>query len=110
MSRFSDLSKDMRELSNATNEFVNNINELAKEHQHRLDELDKRAKTYDFWKSLKKAQREYLHLDVNGDGTFGEFMLYEYGIQLYFDGDNYIKPDFDIVDEHKHLLFVLKYT
>jgi hypothetical protein len=96
------LSKDMRELANSSDEYVNN---LVKEW-----DIDTRAKTYDFWKTLRKANKDYLALDVNGEGTFGEFLLHNYGIQLYFDDDGAIKSHFDIVDEHKHLMFVLTYA
>jgi hypothetical protein len=69
-----------------------------------------RRKTYDFWRTLRKANADYLKLDTMGDGTFGEFILYNYGIQLYFDDAGNIKAHFDIVDEQKHLIFVLKYA
>jgi hypothetical protein len=100
-----DLGKYMKDLSqNVTNDFVDGL----------LDEcqksLDERTKTYDFWKTLRKANKDYLALDVNGEGTFREFLLHNYGIQLYFDDNGNITAHFDIVDEQKHLMFVLTYA
>jgi hypothetical protein len=100
-----DLGKYMKDLSqNVTNDFVDELVRQKKEY------LDDRMKTYDFWKTLRKANVDYLNLDVNGEGTFGEFILYNYGIQLFYDNDGAIKAHFDVVDEQKHLLFVLKYS
>jgi hypothetical protein len=93
-------SKDMKAIADLTNEFATAL----------TDSIDDRMKTYDFWKTLRTANKDYLALDVAGDGTFGEFLLYNYGIQLHFDDSGAIKAHFDIVDEHKHLLFVLKYS
>jgi hypothetical protein len=100
-----DLGKYMKDLSqNVTNDF---IDEMAKQRDAILDD---RKKTYDFWKTLRKANDDYLSIDVAGDGTFKEFMLYNYGIQLFYDENGNIAAHFEITDEHKHLLFVLKYS
>jgi hypothetical protein len=97
---FDDLSNEMKDLADLTNKFATDLS----------NSKDERQKTYDFWKTLRKANKDYLALDVNSEGTFGEFLLHNYGIKLYFDDDGAIKAHFDIVDEHKHLMFVLTYA
>ena len=73
-------------------------------------QLDDRLKTYSFWKSLKKANSDYLKIDVAGDGTFVEFMKYNYGVQLYTDTMGNYTSKFDVIDEHQYLMFMLKYA
>jgi hypothetical protein len=94
---------------------MTNNNHLYSNLETRLDTIlgnvnDDRIKKYDFWKALKKANDDYLSIDIYGDGTFSEFVLYNYGIQLHFNSDGQIIANVDVVDEQKHLLFVLKYT
>jgi hypothetical protein len=99
------LGEYMKDLSqNVTNDIVDELTKVPQQY------LDDRKKTYNFWKTLRTANKDYLALDLCGDGTFGEFILHNYGIQLYFDDGGAIKAHFDIVDEQKHLLFVLKYS
>jgi hypothetical protein len=94
-------NKEYKDYANITKGFTDVLNAFAG---------DDRTRTYDFWKTLRKANTDYLALDVAGDSTFGEFMLHEYGIQLYFDEDGQILSKFDIVDEKTYLFFVLKYS
>lgn len=94
------LSEDLQKLANArgwTDLIDSNLN-------------GNRSGTYDFWKSLKKANRDYLDIDVNADGTFVEFMKYNYGVQLHLDDTGNIKAQYEIINEQQHLMFMLKYS
>ena len=87
-------------LANAARGFTDAINQ----------QLSDRKDTYDFWKMLGKANKEYLNLDTTGEGTFKEFLEYNYGIRLYEDESGNYKAQYDKVDEQLYLFFTLKFS
>lgn len=71
--------------------------------------IDKRRK---YWESLRKIRKEYS--EATGDHQFNAnaFELYvekTYGIRLvYYEGN--IAGTYEIIDEQKHLIYLLKFT
>ena len=92
-----ELRDDLTKFRGVTQDVIDELNQLR----------DNRDRTYNFWRLLKKA--DYLQIDVNGDGTFREFLEANYGVKLYVDDAGQYLSNFDIVDEQKHLMFELKY-
>jgi hypothetical protein len=73
------------------------------------DYINKRKK---YWETLRKIREEYSEAKGNQrfEGTeFELFMEETYGIRLvYYEGN--IAGTYDIVDEQKHLIYLLKFT
>lgn len=63
---------------------------------------------------LQRVKNEYDALAAAvpvGQGflTFDDYVREYYGVKLQFDGDN-VSLDYSIIDEKKHLVFVLKFN
>jgi len=72
---------------------------------------------YDYWQKLKLARSEYAKNTKIVAPTFEDeangfyyFMQHEFGIKVMLDEQGNITNNFEIIDEHKYLLFELKYT
>jgi hypothetical protein len=93
--------------------------------------LDTIVGNHAYWLRLRSAQKEYRKLEVySPDGSvltsFKDYMRYSpdgsvltsfkdymrdtYGIHLNSDSDGNILPTHTIVDEQKHLIFLLKHS
>ena len=64
-----------------------------------------------YYRTLYDCRTEFGR-DVRHDDdcTFKDWMLETYGIGIVFDGDGNTKGDYDIVDEQKYVVFLLKYA
>lgn len=95
-------AKEEKRLIEATKGFVDVLDELKPENKE---------KTYNFWKSLRKANIDFSKTQI---GDFDEFMLETYGIKLYRVNDQTnisgYAAEFDVADDHKYLMFKLKYA
>jgi hypothetical protein len=71
--------------------------------------INKRKK---YWETLRKIREEYTEAKGNQafEGTeFELFMEEKYGIRLvYYEGN--IAGTYEIIDEQKHLIYLLKFT
>ena len=77
--------------------------------------LDTVAGRNAYWLQLKSAKNEY-HVQVaySSDGPilrgFKQYMRDVYGVVIESDSEGYTLPTYTIVDEQKHLIFVLKHS
>ena len=84
------------------------MNELYNDHERRLDTVLGDA---DFWHAMKQCRDGEGHLHCQTPLSMRQWFLETYGIELQF-SDQYmdkLKPEVQIADESKYLLFLLKY-
>jgi hypothetical protein len=67
------------------------------------------------WDRLRKCNADYLSdnptLDnLNSNNGLYYFLQKTYGIKIHFSDDGKIKGTFDIIDEKKYMLFLIKYS
>ena len=77
--------------------------------------LDTVAGRNSYWLRLRSAKDEYHNLQVyspNGNTLpgFKKYMRDVYGVEMEADSDGFTLPTYTIVDEHKHLIFLLKHS
>jgi hypothetical protein len=72
-------------------------------------DINKRQTRWDYWNALKSVRKEYLTDNKEFDSCeFEDFLTEHYGIRMHlFDGK--ITDGFEIVDEKKYLIFLLKH-
>jgi hypothetical protein len=72
-------------------------------------DINKRQTRWDYWNALKSVRKEYLTDNKEFDAyEFEDFLTEQYGIRMHlFDGK--ITDGFEIVDEKKYLIFLLKH-
>ena len=76
-------------------------------------EIDRRKNRWNYWEALKKVRREYM-LDIEQLGgqfdafDFEDYLIENYGLKMNIVNGN-ITDDYEIVDEKKYLIFILKY-
>lgn len=68
-----------------------------------------------YWLRLKSVKNEYYVLNAySPDGTtlsgFKNYMRDVYGVAIESDSEGYTLPSYTILDEHKHLIFLLKHS
>jgi hypothetical protein len=63
---------------------------------------------YEYWYRLSKASADYRMLDGDGEISFEQWMLSNWGLKISQNADGYT-PYHEIIDENKYLLFLLKY-
>lgn len=78
------------------------------------DRLDYKAKRNEYWRMLKAAWNDYQANDLGpyGEPNFDSFnilMERRYGLRVNMTGGN-IDSSYQIIDEKKHTLFLLKYN
>ena len=72
--------------------------------------IDKRKKRWDYWSVLKKIRVEYMEHNKEFDAyEFEDYVNSKYGLQMNIVNGN-ITDDYEITDEKKYLIFVLKYV
>lgn len=72
-------------------------------------DIEFRKNSWEFWNALKKCREEYHNEVKEFDGNgFTLWLKERYGINLQFFG-SHITDKYEIVDEQKHLMFLLKY-
>lgn len=76
------------------------------------DNLHRRLGRWGFWETLVNLKREY---DTNGvlldAESFLNWLEEKYGIRVFRENiSNGITDDYEIVDEQKFLIFMLKYS
>lgn len=88
------MSDDIKDLYNNTESRMNAV--VADEKYH-------------YWKMLLKIKHEFMK-DPDEFVDLPSYTREKYGIQMFLDEDSqYISPFFDIVDEKKYLLALLKF-
>lgn len=77
--------------------------------------LDTVAGRNSYWLRLKSAKNEYHNLkEYSPDGPilrgFKQYMRDVYGVAMEADSEGYTLPTYTILDEQKHLIFLLKHS
>lgn len=75
-------------------------------------DIEIRRRRFDYWKTLKNLRTEYLENHRIEDATeprlFLAWVEEKYGLRPKM-FENHITDDYDIVDEKKYMIYVLKY-
>jgi hypothetical protein len=72
-------------------------------------EIDKRRTRWNYWEALKKVRKEYMAQNKDFDAyDFEDYLLGQYGIRMNIVNGN-ITDGYEIVDEKKYLVFLLKF-
>ena len=72
-------------------------------------EIDKRRNRWNYWEALKKVRKEYMLQNKEFDAyDFEDYLVGQYGLKMNIVGGN-ITDGYEIVDEKKYLIFLLKF-
>jgi hypothetical protein len=75
--------------------------------------IEQRRNRWNYWEALKKVRREYM-LDIEQLGgqfdafDFEDYLVENYGLKMNIVNGN-ITDGYEIVDEKKYLIFLLKF-
>ncbi len=71
--------------------------------------LDFRKRRWDYWAALKLVRKEYMEQNREFDAfDFEDYLAGQYGLKMNIVGGN-ITDGYEIVDEKKYLIFLLKF-
>jgi hypothetical protein len=72
-------------------------------------EIDKRRNRWNYWEALKKVRKEYMAQNKEFDAyDFEDYLIGQYGVKMNIVNGN-ITDGYEIVDEKKYLIFLLKF-
>ena len=72
-------------------------------------EIDFRKNRWNYWEALKKVRKEYLEQNKEFDAyDFEDYLNGQYGLKMNIVNGN-ITDGYEIVDEKKYLIFLLKF-
>jgi len=71
--------------------------------------IDQRRNRWNYWEALKKVRKEYMAQNKEFDAyDFEDYLMGQYGIRMNIVNGN-ITDGYEIVDEKKYLIFLLKF-
>jgi len=71
--------------------------------------IDKRRNRWNYWEALKKVRKEYMEQNREFDAyDFEDYLIGQYGLKMNIVNGN-ITDGYEIVDEKKYLIFLLKF-
>ena len=71
--------------------------------------IEQRKNRWNYWEALKKVRREYMAQNNEFDAyDFEDYLIGQYGIRMNIVNGN-ITDGYEIVDEKKYLIFLLKF-
>jgi hypothetical protein len=71
--------------------------------------IEQRKKRWDYWAALKLVRKEYMLQNREFDAyDFEDYLTGQYGIKMNIVNGN-ITDGYEIVDEKKYLIFLLKF-
>ena len=71
--------------------------------------IDQRRNRWNYWEALKKVRKEYMAQNKEFDAyDFEDYLIGQYGIRMNIVNGN-ITDGYEIVDEKKYLIFLLKF-
>jgi hypothetical protein len=71
--------------------------------------IDQRRNCWNYWEALKKVRKEYMAQNKEFDAyDFEDYLLGQYGLRMNIVNGN-ITDGYEIVDEKKYLIFLLKF-
>ena len=72
-------------------------------------EIDKRRNRWNYWEALKKVRKEFMEQNREFDAyDFEDYLIGQYGLRMNIVNGN-ITDGYEIVDEKKYLIFLLKF-
>jgi hypothetical protein len=72
-------------------------------------EIDKRKNRWNYWEALKKVRKEYMLQNKEFDAyDFEDYLTGQYGLKMNIVNGN-ITDGYEIVDEKKYLIFLLRF-
>ena len=71
--------------------------------------IEQRKNRWNYWEALKKVRKEYIEQNKEFDAyDFEDYLTGQYGLKMNIVNDN-ITDGYEIVDEKKYLIFLLKF-
>ena len=71
--------------------------------------IDQRRNRWNYWEALKKVRKEYMAQNKDFDAyDFEDYLIGQYGLKMNIVNGN-ITDGYEIVDEKKYLIFLLKF-
>ena len=71
--------------------------------------IEQRRNRWNYWEALKKVRKEYMAQNKEFDAyDFEDYLLGQYGVRMNIVNGN-ITDGYEIVDEKKYLIFLLKF-
>jgi hypothetical protein len=71
--------------------------------------IDQRRNRWNYWEALKKVRKEYMEQNKEFDAyDFEDYLIGQYGLKMNIVNGN-ITDGYEIVDEKKYLIFLLKF-
>ena len=71
--------------------------------------IDQRKNRWNYWEALKKVRKEYMAQNKDFDAyDFEDYLIGQYGVKMNIVNGN-ITDGYEIVDEKKYLIFLLKF-
>ena len=72
-------------------------------------EIDFRKRRWDYWAALKLVRKEFMEQNREFDAyDFEDYLVGQYGLKMNIVNGN-ITDGYEIVDEKKYLIFLLKF-
>jgi hypothetical protein len=72
-------------------------------------EIERRKNRWNYWEALKKVRKEYMEQNKEFDAyDFEDYLVGQYGLKMNIVNGN-ITDGYEIVDEKKYLIFLLKF-
>ena len=72
-------------------------------------EIERRKNRWNYWEALKKVRKEYMQQNTEFDAyDFEDYLVGQYGLKMNIVNGN-ITDGYEIVDEQKYLIFLLKF-
>ena len=71
--------------------------------------IEQRRNRWNYWEALKKVRKEYMLQNKEFDAyDFEDYLVGQYGLKMNIVNGN-ITDGYEIVDEKKYLIFLLKF-
>ena len=71
--------------------------------------IEQHKKRWDYWAALKLVRKEYMNQNKEFDAyDFEDYLVGQYGLKMNIVNGN-ITDGYEIVDEKKYLIFLLKF-
>ena len=71
--------------------------------------IEQRRNRWNYWEALKKVRKEYMGQNSEFDAyDFEDYLIGQYGVKMNIVNGN-ITDGYEIVDEKKYLIFLLKF-
>jgi hypothetical protein len=69
---------------------------------------DRKMKRYNYWASLRDAAKE-CQAKTGSTDKLSDYLLENYGLKMNLTPGEFITGEYDVIDESKYLIFLLKF-